>query len=55
MGGARVLVSEEQQRVMQRAAGWPCGVCRGGVGNNSVQCRPNGCQMGTQGVWWYER
>jgi len=23
---------------MQKAARWPCGVCGGGVGSNSVQC-----------------
>ena len=28
----------EHQKVMQKAARWPCGVCGRGVGNNSIQC-----------------
>jgi len=23
---------------VQRAVGWPCGVCGGGIGNSSIQC-----------------
>ena len=41
-GGVRVGVNEtkvviggEWQRVMQRAVGWPCGVCGRGVQKNS--------------------
>jgi len=32
------MISEEQQKVMQKAARWPCGVCGRSVGNNSIQC-----------------
>ena len=32
----------EQQKVMQKAVRWPCGVFGRGIGNNSVQC--TGCQ-----------
>jgi len=32
------MISGEQQKVMQKAVGWPCGVCGRGVGNNSIQC-----------------
>jgi len=38
MNKANVMISEEWQKVMQKAVRWPCGVCSGGVGNNSVQC-----------------
>jgi len=33
-----VMISGEQQKVMQKAVRWPCGVCGRGVGNNSIQC-----------------
>jgi len=29
-----VTISEERQKVMQKAVRWSCGVCGGGVGNN---------------------
>jgi len=32
------VISERWQKVMQKAARWPCGVCGRGVSNNSVQC-----------------
>ena len=35
---AKVVVSGERQRRVQGAVGWPCGVCGGGVGSNSMQC-----------------
>jgi len=28
----------EWQKITQKAVRWPCGVCRKGVGNNSIQC-----------------
>jgi len=32
------MISGEWQKVIQKAARWPCGVCGRGVGNNSIQC-----------------
>jgi len=32
------MISREQQKVMQKAVRWPCGICGRGVGNNSIQC-----------------
>ena len=41
-GGMRVNMNKtkvrERQKQMQMAVRWPCGVCRRGVGSNSVQC-----------------
>jgi len=37
MNTTKVMISGEWQKVMQKAARWPCGVCGSGVGNNSVQ------------------
>jgi len=34
----KVMISGEWQKVMQKAARWPCGVCGRGVGCNSIQC-----------------
>ena len=31
------VISGEHQKVMQNAVRWPCGVCRRGVGSNSLQ------------------
>ena len=33
-----VMISGECQKLMEKAARWPCGVCRRGVDNNSIQC-----------------
>ena len=49
----KVIINGERQKLMQKAARWPSGVCGGGVGSNSVQC--NSCQnthrqVGTQEV-----
>jgi len=44
---ARVVVGGERRMVWRRAAGWPCGVCSGGVGGNSLQC--TGCQKWVHG------
>jgi len=33
----KVMISGEWQKVKQKAVKWPCGVCRRGVGNNSIQ------------------
>jgi len=38
MNKTEVMISGEQQKVMQTAVRWPCGVCGRGVGNNSIQC-----------------
>jgi len=34
----KVMISGERQKVMQKAARWPCGVSGRGVGNNSIWC-----------------
>ena len=34
----KVVISEERQKPVQKAARWPCGVCARGVGSNSIQC-----------------
>ena len=36
MNKAKVMISGEPQKVMQKTVRWPCGVS--GVGNNSIQC-----------------
>jgi len=33
-----LIVKCKWQKVMQKAARWPCGVCGRRVGNNSIQC-----------------
>jgi len=38
MNKTKVMISGEWQKVMQKAVRWPCGVCGGGIGNNSIQC-----------------
>jgi len=38
MNKTKVMTSGEWQKVMQKAARWPCSVCGRGVGNNSIQC-----------------
>jgi len=38
MNKTKVMISGEQQKVMQKAVRWPCVVCGRGVGNNSIQC-----------------
>jgi len=34
----KAMISGEQQKVMQKAVRWPCGVCGRGICNNSIQC-----------------
>jgi len=34
----KVMITGECQKLMQKAARWPCGVGGRGVGNNSIQC-----------------
>jgi len=46
MNKTKVMISGEWQKVTQKAVRWPCGVCGGGVGNNSIQC--SSCQKCTQ-------
>jgi len=36
MNKTKVMISEDWQKVMQKAVRWPCGVCGRGVGNNSI-------------------
>jgi len=38
MNKTKVTISEERQKVRQKAVRWPCGVCSKGVGSNSLQC-----------------
>ena len=38
MNKTKVIISGEQQNVIQKAVRWPCGVCGRGIGNNSIQC-----------------
>jgi len=38
MNKTKVMISGEQQKVMQKTVRWPCGVCGRGVGSNSMQC-----------------
>jgi len=38
MNKTKVMISEERQKTVQKAARWPCGVCGRGVGSNSIQC-----------------
>jgi len=38
MNKTKVMISGERQKLMQKDERWPCGVCVGGVGNNSIQC-----------------
>jgi len=33
-----IMISGEQQKVMQKTVRWPCVVCGRGVSNNSIQC-----------------
>jgi len=38
MNETKVMISGERQKVRQKAARWPCGVCSKGVCSNSLQC-----------------
>jgi len=38
MNKTKVMISEERQKVRQKAVRWPCGVCSKGVGSSSLQC-----------------
>jgi len=38
MNKTKVMISGEQQKVVQKAIRWPCSVCGRDVGNNSIQC-----------------
>jgi len=38
MNETKVKISGECQKLMQKAARWPCGVCGRGVGSNSMPC-----------------
>jgi len=48
MNKAKVTISGECQRVMQKAARWPYSVSSRGIGNNSIQC--TSCQK-----WVYKK
>jgi len=32
------MISGERQKLLQKAARWPCGSCGRGIGSNSIQC-----------------
>ena len=38
MNKTKAMISGECQKPLQKAVRWPCGVCGGGVGSNSIQC-----------------
>jgi len=38
MNKTKVVISGEWQKIAQKAARWPCGVCGRGVLSNSIQC-----------------
>ena len=38
MNKTKVMISEEWQKVTQKAVRWPCGVCGTDIGNNSIHC-----------------
>ena len=38
MNKTMVMISGERQKLLQKAARWPCGVCGRCVGSNSIQC-----------------
>jgi len=38
MNKTKVMISGKRQKVRQKAARWPCGVCSKPVGSNSLQC-----------------
>jgi len=38
MNKTKVMISGKQQKVTQKVAKWPFGVCHTGAGNNSIQC-----------------
>jgi len=42
----KVMKSEEHQKLIQKAARWPCGVCGRGVSSNLLQC--TSCQKWVQ-------
>ena len=47
MNKTKVMISEERQKVRQKAVRWPCGVCSKGVGSNSsVACGDAESQVG---------
>jgi len=46
MNKTKVTISGERQKLMQKAAWWPRGVCGRGVGSNSIQLS----EVGTQEV-----
>ena len=49
MNKATVMISGERQKPVQKAARWPCDVCGGGVGSNSIQC--TSCQVRDPGPY----
>ena len=44
MNKTKVMISGKRQKVRQKAVRWPCGVCKKGVGSNSIQS--TSCQKG---------
>ena len=37
MNETKVMISGERQKLMQKAARWPCDVCGRGIDSNSIQ------------------
>jgi len=46
MKKTEVILSEERQKLMEKAARWPCGVYGRGLGSNSIEC--TSCQKCVQ-------
>jgi len=38
MNKNKIMINRESQKLIQKAARWPCGVCSRSVGGNSIQC-----------------
>jgi len=45
-----VMITGECQKLMQKAARWPCGVCGTGVGNNTVYWLSEGVYKRCNGI-----
>jgi len=47
VNGTKVMIGGEWRKVMWMAVRWPCGVCGGGIGDDSMQF--TGCHGWVQG------
>ena len=52
MNKAKVMISGERQKVMQKAVRWPCVVCGRGIGDNSNSALM--VRSGYAGNAWYK-